>query len=144
LTQRNACAVVACCNRSRENAMQRHPGPHFDALRDALERRHAELIREVEAAELARRAPIDRTEVGDREDAAVRFQAGDIGEAEEGRDVVELRQVEAALHRIAVGRYGGCVECGMPISLARLCVQPAAQRCAACQAERERSARHLA
>lgn len=120
--------------------MQRHPGPHFDALRDALERRHAELLREVEAAELARRAPIDRTEVGDREDDAVRRQAGDIGEAEEGRDVAELRQVEAALHRIAADRYGDCVDCGMAISLARLFVEPAAQRCAACQAVHERTA----
>jgi RNA polymerase-binding protein DksA len=118
--------------------MQGHDRPHFDALRDALERRRAELRREVEAAELARRAPIDRTEVGDREDEAVREQTGDIGEAEEGRDFAELQQVEAALHRIAAGRYGECVDCGMPISLARLFVQPAAQRCAACQTVHER------
>jgi RNA polymerase-binding transcription factor DksA len=123
-----------------ENTMQRHDGPHFDALRDALERRHAELLREVEAAELVRRAPIDRTEVGDREDDAVRVQTGDIGEAEEDRDLVELRQVEAALHRIAAGRYGDCVDCGMRISPARLFVQPAAQRCAACQQASERAA----
>jgi RNA polymerase-binding transcription factor DksA len=124
--------------------MQRHNAPHFDALRDALERRHAELLREVEAAELARRAPIDRTEVGDREDDAERVQAGDIGELEEGRDVAELRQVEAALHRIAAGRYGECVDCGVPISLARLFVQPAAQRCAACQNAIERAAERVA
>ena len=124
--------------------MQAHAAPHFDALRDALERRRAELLLEVEAAELARRAPIDRTEVGDREDEAVREQEGDIGEAEEGRDVAELRQVEAALRRIAAGQYGGCVECGMPISLARLFVQPAAERCAACQASRERRRQHVA
>ena len=124
--------------------MQRHAPPHFNALRDALERRHAELLREVEAAELARRVPIDRTEVGDREDDAVRWQVGDIGEAEEDRDVVELRQVEAALHRIAAGRYGECVECGMKISLARLFVQPTAQRCATCQAALERDPRRVA
>ena len=81
--------------------MQRHDPPHFYALRDALERRHVELLREVEVAELARRAPIDRTDVGDREDDAIRLNAGDIGEAEEDRDVVELRQVEAS---IAVSR----------------------------------------
>jgi DnaK suppressor protein len=124
--------------------MQRHDLPHFIALRDALERRHAELLREVEAAELVRRTPIDRTEVGDREDDAVRVQAGDIGEAEEDRDVVELRQIEAALRRIAAGRYGDCVDCGMPITLARLFVQPAAERCAACQGERERRSQRVA
>ena len=124
--------------------MQRKAPPRFDALRDALERRHAELLREVEGAELARRMPIDRTEVGDREDDALRLQEGDIGEAEEGRDVGELRQVEAALHRIAAGRYGECVDCGMTISLARLSVQPTAQRCAACQAALERDPRRVA
>ena len=124
--------------------MQAHAAPHFDALRDALERRHAELLREVAAAELARRAPIDRTEVGDREDEAVREQEGDMGEAEENRDVAELRQVEAALHRIAAGRYGECVDCGMAISLSRLFVQPAAQRCAACQAAAERRSQPVA
>jgi RNA polymerase-binding transcription factor DksA len=120
--------------------MQRHDGPRFAALRDALERRHAELLRDIEAAELARRMPIDRTEVGDREVDAERVQTGDIGEAEESRDVVELRAVEAALHRIAAGRYGDCVDCGMAISPARLFVQPAAQRCAKCQEASERAA----
>lgn len=121
--------------------MQRHDTPHFYALRDALERRRVELLREVEAAELARRVPIDRTEVGDREDDAARLNVGDVDEAEEDRDVVELRQVEAALQRIAAGRFGDCVDCDVPISLARLCVEPAALRCAACQAMHERTAR---
>jgi RNA polymerase-binding transcription factor DksA len=123
--------------------MQRQDRPHFDALRDALERRHVELLREIEAAEVARRAPIDRTDVGDREDEALRAQTGDIRQAEEGRDLVELRQVEAALHRIASGRYGDCVDCGLPISLARLFVQPSALRCEACQDEREHRPRRV-
>src|SRR5215472_15681718 len=126
-----------------EITMSRHASPHFDALRDALERRHVELLREIETAEVARRVPVERTDVGDREDAALRAQAGDIGEAEEERDLVELRQVEAALHRIAAGRYGECVDCGLPISLARLFVQPSAQRCEACQEEREHRARRV-
>jgi len=124
--------------------MQRHDRPHFDALRDALERRRAELLREVEAAEAARRVPIDRTEVGDREDESVRLHAGDIGEAEEGRDLVELRRIEAALRRIAAGGYGDCVDCAKPIGLARLCVEPAAERCAACQAVHERERQRAA
>ena len=113
--------------------------PEFDELRKALELRHAELLREVENAELARRAPLDRSEVGDREDDAVRVSEGDIGEAEEGRDLVELREVESALHRISAGRYGECIDCGKPIHLTRLRVQPAAQRCTACQRARERA-----
>jgi RNA polymerase-binding transcription factor len=124
--------------------MQRHDRRQLEALRNALERRHAELLREVEAAESVRRAPIDRTEVGDREDYSVRMEFGDIGEAEESRDVVELRQVEAALQRLAAGRYGDCVDCATPISPARLRVEPAADRCAACQAVYERKRQRAA
>lgn len=45
----------------------------------------------------------------------------------------ELAAVEAALHRLDVGRYGDCLECGDAIPWARLLAQPAAERCAACQ-----------
>jgi len=45
---------------------------------------------------------------------------------------------QAALQRLDAGVYGDCVDCGQPIALERLRVQPAAERCAACQAARER------
>jgi len=51
--------------------------------------------------------------------------------------------VEAALHRLDAGTYGDCAVCAEPISLQRLLVQPAAQRCAACQTAYEH-ARQLA
>ena len=46
---------------------------------------------------------------------------------------------ELQLHRLDAGRFGDCLECGDPISLARLRVQPAAARCARCQAASERA-----
>lgn len=49
------------------------------------------------------------------------------------RDLAELRQVHAALRRIADGIYGDCVDCGVPIPLKRLMTQPAADRCSECQ-----------
>ena len=50
----------------------------------------------------------------------------------------ELRaEVHAALQRLDGGTYGDCADCGKPISLQRLRVQPAAQRCTPCQAARE-------
>jgi DnaK suppressor protein len=45
----------------------------------------------------------------------------------------ELRQVEAALQRIASGHYGRCVDCGADIPDARLHAAPAAERCIGCQ-----------
>jgi RNA polymerase-binding transcription factor DksA len=116
---------------------------HLKTLRDALEYRLGELSDEVQHTEAARRAPVDATEVDDLEEEAQRFEAGDIAEAEEQRDVDELRLVQGALSRLDDGIYGDCAECGRPIGLQRLFAQPAAERCARCQtAFEERHRRH--
>jgi RNA polymerase-binding transcription factor DksA len=62
----------------------------------------------------------------------------EVGETE--RDVAELRAVEAALQRIAAGRYGECTDCGQSVEVARLERVPHAGRCLACQDGYERSA----
>lgn len=53
--------------------------------------------------------------------------------ADLARVTAELAQVDAALHRAALGSLGECVDCGEPIETARLDVNPAATRCAECQ-----------
>jgi len=53
--------------------------------------------------------------------------------AELDADADEMAAVEAALHRLDANQYGDCMECGEPMGLQRLLVQPAAARCAACQ-----------
>ena len=49
----------------------------------------------------------------------------------------QRKQVEAALARIEDGSYGTCVDCGQPISDARLQVRPEAARCIECQSKAE-------
>lgn len=49
------------------------------------------------------------------------------------RDVQEIRAIERALRRIALGTYGICVSCGQPIGRERLEAYPTANRCAVCQ-----------
>jgi RNA polymerase-binding protein DksA len=44
----------------------------------------------------------------------------------------ELAQVEAALRRLAAGRYGTCAGCGEPIGAQRLAAVPCADRCRSC------------
>jgi DnaK suppressor protein len=83
----------------------------------------------------------DATTVLDRKDQADRSAQAEVDEAEYERDLTELQAVQAALQRLGEGRYGLCVDCGEPIGSARLAVQPAAARCAACQATGERSSR---
>ncbi len=58
-------------------------------------------------------------------------------EAEQERLLAYLDALEAALERIAEGRYGRCLTCGKPIGEKRLEGVPCAERCAQCQA-RER------
>jgi len=48
-----------------------------------------------------------------------------------------LRQLQAALARLASGAYGQCAECGAEISQNRLTVLPFALRCRTCEDEWE-------
>jgi DnaK suppressor protein len=110
------------------------------ALIHLLEQREAQLGAEIRAA---RRAADERDvasrEAADRGDeAAVQIQSG-IDHAELERDVRELLDIELARSRLAEGSYGDCLDCDDPIGYLRLQAQPAAQRCAACQAAFERT-----
>ena len=44
----------------------------------------------------------------------------------------ELREIDAALGRIAEGRYGTCLACGGPMGLQRLRALPEARYCLSC------------
>ncbi|CAN7627271.1 TraR/DksA C4-type zinc finger protein [Rhizobium sp. LjRoot30] len=47
----------------------------------------------------------------------------------------ELRAIDAALARLAEGRFGTCTRCGQPISPARLAAVPYTPFCEACSRE---------
>ena len=104
---------------------------HLTTLRGELEYQLAELLSVVRAAELRRGVANDV--MPGRGDATA--------EAEERASLDDVRLVEAALHRLDIGRYGDCADCGEPIGLQRLLVLPAAEHCAACQAAVERHIR---
>ena len=114
---------------------------HFASLRQVLEQRRTSLREEIHASDASALDQVLDTEaahdVTDRKDAAGRLQATDLQAAEVQRDVAELSQVEAALQRLHAGTYGDCIDCGNVIAPARLRVQPAALRCAACQVAAE-------
>ena len=110
-------------------------------LKDLLERRKADLVREIEAklaeAKTERVAP-DAVSTTDGGDKALLEAASGLDLAIVRRDIDELRTVEQALRRIADGTIGECPDCGDTIAPERLRAYPAAARCAACQAEFER------
>lgn len=118
--------------------MQVKTQTHLAMLRDLLTYRQSDLRAEVHAAGLARRERVaDPTEVTDRKQEADAVQTGATADFQEERDRAELRLVEAALHRLAAGTYGDCSDCGDSIPMQRLLAQPAAERCAPCQAKQE-------
>jgi RNA polymerase-binding protein DksA len=79
---------------------------------------------------------------GDAGDESVVRMVTDLHLQEAGRDLEELRDIEAALARIADGSYGRCDECGTDIDPARLAVQPTALRCVECQSQFEKTHAH--
>jgi len=113
-----------------------------EELHTRLDRREAELLEEVrakspEAAPPPSREPHNQVEdLGEQGEQRIREA---LAQAEQERDVDELRQIAAAKERMARGEYGDCVDCGVAIPLARLQAQPAAARCIPCQERYEQT-----
>jgi RNA polymerase-binding transcription factor DksA len=78
-------------------------------------------------------------EVPDTGDESVAALIADLDQAEMGRDLDELRGLEAAHERIESGGYGVCVDCGRDIGFERLRVAPIAIRCIDCQTRHEKT-----
>ena len=122
--------------------------PHHTKTRSTA-RRQAELKAMLEA----RRRELSATVHGQmrdvrKRDAAVREPVGD----HEGPSLTQPQDIEialiqlkaealggvnAALKRLAEGRYGRCAECGCDIPHARLSALPFAVRCTGCEQNRE-------
>jgi RNA polymerase-binding transcription factor DksA len=85
------------------------------------------------------RVGFDSSNSTDGGDGAQIDAQGDVQQAEIERDLAEVRDISAALERIAAGNYGACIDCGVAIDPARLLAWPTARRCTACQGENERS-----
>lgn len=66
----------------------------------------------------------------------------DIKLASIDRHVQEIRDIDAALMRIATSSYGQCCDCQEPIDIERLAAYPTARRCTACQEAHDRTFAH--
>ena len=117
--------------------------PLSHAQRQSLEAlliaREKQLDAEITAArEATRLRDSERLgEVTDRKESADDNATEEVAQAETERDLDELKAVQAARLRLNAGLYGQCIDCAEPIAFARLQAQPAALRCARCQAGHE-------
>lgn len=85
----------------------------MDQLRSALEKRHAELARDIredlKATSSERYADL-AGEVNDSGDESVADQMVDINAAMIERELIELKAVESARKRMEEGDYGDCMD----------------------------------
>lgn len=108
---------------------------HWTKLRDSLTFRLRQSRADVHAAEQAHRELTGSLahEVTDCKDEATQQSISNLNGMQKQRDLDEVAKVEAALQCLNNGTYGDCWDCGEPIFLQRLQVQPAARRCTPCQ-----------
>ena len=105
-------------------------------LRRALRHRFDELMRDVQQDLAKSGADADGLAadgVHDLGDEALADLILSVDDAETGRDLQELRDVEAALLRMKQGNFGTCLKCNAPIAAERLTAYPTAKRCLPCQ-----------
>ena len=95
-------------------------------------REDAERVRNDRFQDLAGTAP-------DPGDESVATLIGDLAHADMGRDLEELRGLDAARSRLADGSYGVCIDCGGDIGFERLRANPSAVRCIDCQSIYEKT-----
>ena len=80
--------------------------------------------------------------VTDLGDEALADLLSDLDNAEVARDMRTVRELDAALARIADGSYGACADCEGDIGLERLRAYPTAMRCIKCQEVYEKTHAH--
>lgn len=126
--------MAAPLNESQLKIFKRKLKDRFMALRREIS---AELLRsdKEKYADLAGR-------VHDPGDESLADLLVDLKLASVGRHVQEIRDIDAALIRIAERSYGSCCDCGQPIGIERLMAYPTARRCLICQNVHERTFAH--
>lgn len=114
-------------------------------LGQILQQRYQQLIEEIrdELASSGEQHYVDLAgRVTDLGDDSVADMLSDMNAAMIDRQVIEIREIEAAQKRIAAGDFGTCSECTADIPFERLRAYPTAMRCVACQSVHERTFAH--
>ena len=116
--------------------MSRFDESGFQQLRQRLDARRAELhadIRRLDAERVAALNSSPNNQVEDLGEQGEERIRDAVRHAEKERDLLELREIDAARERLANGVYGSCADCGDEIPRARLEARPSALRCVVCQ-----------
>ena len=102
----------------------------IDAIKLALEARLNELTSETREIDAELRAPLDT----DADERAVELEDDEVLEELGNTALEEIADIRKALRRIESNTYGICIDCGEPISKARLAAVPQTPKCINCAA----------
>jgi RNA polymerase-binding transcription factor len=101
---------------------------NYKDIAETLERRLFELTGHVAEIDSELRSSLS----ADWEEQATQLEGQDALEGIEKSKLQEIRQIRAALQRIAEGSYGVCTRCGEDIDPKRLRALPTATTCISC------------
>lgn len=121
--------------------MQRMDKRKAKTYRDKLMTRRVGLVGQVQAAEAYSRER-DAEATQDPADMAANAYTKELLMSMSTNDRQLLESIDAALDRIAAGKYGKCIHCGQPIQEKRLEAVPWARHCLTCQDLNERGMLH--
>jgi RNA polymerase-binding transcription factor DksA len=110
---------------AEENAMT-----SIAARKAQLESRLADLTGRLQGIE----AELDSHQAQDWEELATEREGDEVLEGMGVNGQLEMRQIKAALHRVAEGEYGFCTKCGAEIGDERLDLLPHTPFCRTCAA----------
>lgn len=102
--------------------------------KEQLEREKTECQEKARQIDSALREPRS----ADWEEHATEVEDEEVLEDMGCRMLKEIGEIDMALHRIELGTYGQCTECGMRIGDKRLAVLPAAAHCIKCEDDVQR------
>ncbi len=101
-------------------------------FRSMLECRLAEIAKASEMGQSGQKVvTLDQQAIGrlSRQDALMHQS---MAKATDARRKAEAQRIKAALNRIDAGEYGYCADCGEPIAIKRLRLDPATPKCISC------------
>jgi DnaK suppressor protein len=110
-------------------------------IREDLRRKKSSLLQDLMANHTEMQAITEERE-SELEESAQKDRIARLTSSLKERDQRTIREIEAALERMAAGEYGLCESCGNEIGIGRLRALPVTELCIECATEREKE-RHL-
>lgn len=120
---------VECSNATANSSASAISGEVWNRLQDSKEEVTQELLDE---------GPLCQSDHDDiRDDQALVADSREIEWRHRSQLEARLRDIADAQDRLLDGDYGKCIECGEPISSARLAAEPVVSLCLRCQSATE-------